>query len=99
MRLRRRYVLARQYRADSRLYSMRRADSAWSYLVQGPGSPGMTDWTGGPDPEHDRELAGDWGRLDEPAEQEDPVAEEPDLREPGYIERQGEFSWNRKVGD
>ncbi len=59
----------------------------------------MTDWTGGPDPEHDRELAGDWGRLDEPAEQEDPVAEEPDLREPGYIERQGEFSWNRKVGD
>ena len=44
----------------------------------------MTDWTGGPDPEYGNELDESYGRLDEPAEQEDPVAEEPAPRERGY---------------
>jgi hypothetical protein len=44
----------------------------------------MTDWTGGPDPEHEREL-------------EDP---EPEEDVPDYIKKQGlEFYWNRKVGN
>jgi hypothetical protein len=52
----------------------------------------MTDWTGGPDPEFGRELDEDYGRLDEPAEQEDPVAEDPDYREPSP-----DFYWNREL--
>jgi hypothetical protein len=38
----------------------------------------MTDVNGGPDPEWGREMDEDFGRLDEPAEQEDPVAEDPE---------------------
>ena len=42
----------------------------------------MTDWTGGPEREYLRELDEDYGRLDAPAEAEDPVAEDPEAH--GY---------------
>jgi hypothetical protein len=38
----------------------------------------MTDWTGGPEREWFDEMDESYGRLDEPAEQEDPVAEDPE---------------------